>query len=785
VDPGGLRVIAEATPSRSKYFLSLFGIYVLVAVAFGTLLQYFGGLDRLELQTINRRFETRPWLNWTGTSLSRLDPGKLLDYHEQHEIPKRWDAWDYTLSWLLENNHPPVKNRIVIFNRTPEDEPPDEAIKQMPWMEPLGHYPIPRKTIAEMCDFLATAGAKVIILDSDFPQHADGDKELAAVMHKWTNGYKGHKVPIYMVGTISTGSNSRIVELGVPTKPSSILDELRRLEPGEIDIEKKYLGTTCVAEDTDQVVRSIILRMNVGGNEYESVVVKALRQMGQEIPADLPEMMDIDFACPPKSDLYPIRPWSYLLDPQQKQMLMNNNDESDDVKVKDSVIFIGDGVTDIHSTPFTNVGNNKMSGTEILAHAMDTISRRSWPHRLNSGEAWFYMLISSIFGGAVWLLWKSFQQRTVVTEKSMRSLSMTRLFADIAVFSLILVGSYLGACMFFAYVGWIVPVFVPSLALAFGTLGTILWEREREREDAFNTKLKAAQEKLALTQEKYESELKRREAEATTREILVDKKRRHEFVRRINHDLNAPVSVLNWTVSELQMMEIENTQAKEKVARLVKSSDKLCELIDQLVQSYDYETVPNESVNLPITCDLVSVVHDSVDGQMPLAAMHEDILEWTKPEDEMWVKANPLELTRVVDNIVRNAIKHNPHGTKVNVSIESNGSFHVVSISDNGKGIAPEHINRIFQPGYRVEPTGKDGQGLGLDIAKTLIVGMGGDIDVSSTVMKGTTFKLKLPKSAGPEVQDGSISVEPEQDRQEPDMVADAIKQPEKVLSAD
>jgi signal transduction histidine kinase len=312
-----------------------------------------------------------------------------------------------------------------------------------------------------------------------------------------------------------------------------------------------------------------------------------------------------------------------------------------------------------------------------------------------------------------------------------------------------------------------------------------LWEREREREDAFNTKLKAAQEKLALTQEKYESELKRREAEATTREILVDKKRRHEFVRRINHDLNAPVSVLNWTVSELQMMEIENTQAKEKVARLVKSSDKLCELIDQLVQSYDYETVPNESVNLPITCDLVSVVHDSVDGQMPLAAMHEDILEWTKPEDEMWVKANPLELTRVVDNIVRNAIKHNPHGTKVNVSIESNGSFHVVSISDNGKGIAPEHINRIFQPGYRVEPTGKDGQGLGLDIAKTLIVGMGGDIDVSSTVMKGTTFKLKLPKSAGPEVQDGSISVEPEQDRQEPDMVADAIKQPEKVLSAD
>jgi signal transduction histidine kinase len=247
--------------------------------------------------------------------------------------------------------------------------------------------------------------------------------------------------------------------------------------------------------------------------------------------------------------------------------------------------------------------------------------------------------------------------------------------------------------------------------------------------------------------------LKQREAEAKAREVLVDKKRRHEFVRRINHDLNAPVSVLNWTVSELQMLELDSQPAREKVARLVKSSDKLCELIDQLVQSYDYETVPNEANSTRMVCDLTEVVHESVDGQLPLAVMHGDTLEWAKPAEPHLVMANQLELTRVVDNIVRNAIKHNPQGTKVDVRVLTNGSYHLVSIADNGKGIATEHLEKIFQPGFRVEPANKDGHGLGLDIAKTLIESMGGEIVVNSTLKKGTTFKLKIPKHQPSETQ--------------------------------
>lgn len=699
--------------------------------------------ERQELQTINKRFEARQWLMWNPESLKRLSLPLLWQYHERHEFPRVWYHWDWTLSWLVENNHPPVMNNIVIFNRSLEDEPPDAAIKQFPWMEPLQQYPLPRKTVADMVDLLAEAGAAAIILDNDFPQHAEGDADIAKVIHKWSEGVNGRKVPILMVGTVNSGSDSHLVELGVPSRPTGVLSELEKLEPNR-DVQEKYVGTTCVSQDVDQVVRGIFLKRKVAGKEYDSIILKGMSALGKPIPKDPPELMDIDFGCPPKSDSYPVRPLQYLLDPQLREMLMKGN-TTGDVNVKGAIVFLGDGITDIYSTPFTNDGNNQMSGTEILAHAMETVSRKSWPIRPSRNEALLYTLLVSIVAGGVWVMWKAVQT-AYLSKSKFGATSTLRFVQDLCVCVVILAIVYFLPDVVFVGTRLMLPMFVPVIALAFGMLGAIVLEREHERQEKFQLLLQAAEEKLALTQARYEAEFKTLEAEAKTREMLVDKKRRHEFVRRINHDLNAPVSVLNWTVSELQMMELQDEKAKEKVARLVKSSDKLCELIDQLVQSYDYESVPNEVNSARTLCNLVEVVHDSVDGQLPLATMHSDTLEWSKPTESMFVMANQLELTRVVDNLIRNAIKHNPHGTKVSVSVESNGSFHTVSIADTGKGIAPEHLEKIFQPGFRVEPSNKDGQGLGLDIAKTLIEAMGGEITVTSALKKGTTFRLKIPK---------------------------------------
>jgi signal transduction histidine kinase len=735
-------------------------------------MQLSGILDRQELQTINRRFEARQWLNWSKESLKRLNPVALYNYHEQHEYPRNWLAWDYTLSWLLENNHPPKCNDIVIFNHTVEDEPQKEALAQEPWIKPLLQHPIPRSTIADMVDFLAKAGARMIILDNDFPQYSVEDRRLAQAIHDCATGKYGRKIPIFMVRAVNRRSAGPLLALEAPTSPVGVLDELSKLEPG-VDVQAKYTGITSVDQDGDQVVRRIWTTLPGLGQDHQSLIIKGLMSIGHAIPKDVPTLMDIDFAAPPNSELYPVRPLHYLLDPEKQKLLLGQT-ESGDVKVKNAIVFIGDGITDVYSTPFTNEGENLMSGTEILANAMETVARHSWPGRAMSargdmehvGLSLLYLVAASAIGGVFWLLWKE-AQNTALGKFMAKSISrFSRLTLDIGFYCLTLASTYIAACLIFAQSGLLVPIFVPSLALGLGTLAAIIWEREREKEDSFKLRLQAAQDKLYLEREWFESELARQQAEGQAREMLNDRKRRREFVRRINHDLNAPVSVLNWTIAELQMMDLQSAVANEKVVRLVKSSDKLGELIDQLVQSYDYETNPELSNNQSALCDLVGVLDDCVDGQKPLAEKHRDTITWERPDSRMWVKANSLELSRVIDNIIRNAIKHNPSETNVFVSLDSNGTFHSVLISDSGKGIAQEHLDHIFQPGYRVNPEKKDGQGLGLDIAKTLVESMGGEISVSSAVGKGTTFKLKLPICSDSRTSEEIflMSVDPPQD---------------------
>jgi signal transduction histidine kinase len=723
--------------------LSLLLVYVTVAASAGVALGLSRVFWRQELQTINKRFEVRQWLVWSEDSLKRLNPTLLWRYHQEHEIPRQWWAWDYTLSWLIEHNHPPVRHKVIIFNHLLEDEPPAEAVAHHPWLQPLLHHPLPRAAVADMVEFLARSGARLIVLDNDFPQYTDDDTRLAEAIHKASSGQYGAPVPVLMARTVNRRSTGAVIELEVPSMPSGLLKELSKLEPGR-DVAEKYTGTTGILPDEDQVVRRIALTLpGLTGQSHQSIALKALVRLGEKPPPAAPSEMDIDFVSPPNSDVYPVRPLSYLLDPERKHALVHPAPGSSDVTLPGAVVFIGDGVTDIYSTPFTNSGLNQMSGTEILVHALETSSRGRWPLRLQGWQETLYMLAVSLAGGLLWTGWKVLQLATMSSVKHSR---LVRSSADLACLIAVISGSYVVACLVFAYGNVIVPVFVPSLALGMGTVGALLWERERERQELFQVKLDAAEERLLLANERYESDLKRQEAEARAREILMDRERRHEFVRRINHDLNAPVSVLNWTLSELQEEGLESGESKEKIGRLVKTSDKLCELIDQLVQSYDYEAALDS--NEPEQVDLSRIMEESLDLQRPLAHLSNSDIDWSPPAKQLWVHGNELEISRMIDNIVRNAIKHNPAGTRVAVTMKMEGGEHRIEIADNGKGIAPEHLKHIFEPGYRVDRARADSQGLGLDIVKTLVERMGGHINVASTVGEGTTFTVCLPASS-------------------------------------
>ena len=117
----------QKNTTQRNYYFGLLITFTAASFLFGSLLELTRLTWRQELQSINRHFEQRPFLKWSKESFSRLNWDSLWDYHEKHEIPRKWWAWDYTLSWLIEPNHPPVKHKIVLFNHLVEDEPPLDA----------------------------------------------------------------------------------------------------------------------------------------------------------------------------------------------------------------------------------------------------------------------------------------------------------------------------------------------------------------------------------------------------------------------------------------------------------------------------------------------------------------------------------------------------------------------------------------------------------------------------------------------------------------------------------
>jgi signal transduction histidine kinase len=107
-------------------------------------------------------------------------------------------------------------------------------------------------------------------------------------------------------------------------------------------------------------------------------------------------------------------------------------------------------------------------------------------------------------------------------------------------------------------------------------------------------------------------------------------------------------------------------------------------------------------------------------------------------------------LEQVFNNLLDNALKHTPSGGKVNVvARQPHLNFVEIAVTDTGPGIPGEQLRHVFERFYRADPSaGKTGAGLGLAIARQIVLAHGGDITAKSTLGKGTEFVVRLPTRA-------------------------------------
>jgi signal transduction histidine kinase len=110
------------------------------------------------------------------------------------------------------------------------------------------------------------------------------------------------------------------------------------------------------------------------------------------------------------------------------------------------------------------------------------------------------------------------------------------------------------------------------------------------------------------------------------------------------------------------------------------------------------------------------------------------------------VQGDRLQLERVMQNIIGNAIKYSPQGTPVHATVGRHDQWVVISVRDRGVGIPHEELPHIFTPFYRASTAqGIPGTGIGLSGAKMIVEQHGGQITLQSAVGKGTTVVVRLP----------------------------------------
>ncbi|SOD95896.1 sensor histidine kinase [Spirosoma fluviale] len=224
---------------------------------------------------------------------------------------------------------------------------------------------------------------------------------------------------------------------------------------------------------------------------------------------------------------------------------------------------------------------------------------------------------------------------------------------------------------------------------------------------------------------------------------------RREFLADVSHELKTPIFAAQGFIHTLIDGAVDDERVRDKfLSKAAKSLDGLDALVKDLVALSQLET-GEVRMNFE-RVDLAHVTHEIFEQLEKIAHAKRTslVLKSTHP-GPVWVKADAQRILQVMTNLIENAVKYGNENGHVQVNLEDDKKFVLVSIRDDGPGIPPEHLSRIFERFYRVEKSrSKDrgGTGLGLAIVKHILNAHKSKISVMSKVDKGTTFRFKLER---------------------------------------
>ncbi len=221
---------------------------------------------------------------------------------------------------------------------------------------------------------------------------------------------------------------------------------------------------------------------------------------------------------------------------------------------------------------------------------------------------------------------------------------------------------------------------------------------------------------------------------------------RRELISNVSHDLRTPLSSMHGYVDTLLIKneELEPGQRQRYLEITRRHTQRLSQLVGDL-----FELSKLESAQVQPEVErfsLAELLHD-VAQEFELDARTKGIsIQVETKGDAAMVLADIGLMQRVLENLLRNALKHTPRRGTIIISIDPRPDCVSVSVADTGCGIPPQDIDHIFDRFYRAESSDRGGSsGLGLAIVKRILDLHGSRITVESTVNQGTVFAFDLP----------------------------------------
>lgn len=222
-----------------------------------------------------------------------------------------------------------------------------------------------------------------------------------------------------------------------------------------------------------------------------------------------------------------------------------------------------------------------------------------------------------------------------------------------------------------------------------------------------------------------------------------------ELMTIVSHDLKNPITVVSGLTEMLRDEKLPKERKEAILDQLALVGNRMLELVKNLL---DLNHLESGLMKFHQDCfDVNPMVEAAVNQYRHIAATKHLTIHYDNPTPHTFVIADEQAMMQVLDNLLSNAVKYSPENNNVFIRLRSDTSTARLEIEDEGEGISPEDMTRLFGKFARLSarPTGGEhSTGLGLSIVKKIVEAMNGKVWCESELGKGATFIVELPLGA-------------------------------------